>query len=67
MKNPKILLLDEATSALDSENEIIVQESLNRIMKDKTSLTIAHRISTIKDSDVIFVIENGCLVEHGTY
>jgi ABC-type multidrug transport system fused ATPase/permease subunit len=53
------LLLDEATSALDSENEKIVQESLDRIMKNKTTLVIAHRISTISDSDMIVVMEEG--------
>ncbi len=58
-KNPQILLLDEATSALDSENEKIVQESLDAIMKNKTTLVIAHRISTIKDSNLIIVMEEG--------
>ncbi len=66
-KDPQILLLDEATSALDSENEKIVQESLDRIMKNKTTLVIAHRISTIKDSDVIIVMEEGQIVESGNY
>lgn len=61
------MLLDEATSALDAENEKIVQESLNNIMKGKTSMCIAHRISTIKDSDVIYVMEDGNLMEQGTY
>lgn len=60
-------MLDEATSALDHENEKIVQEALNGLMKGKTSLCVAHRISTIKDSDQIFVIEGGKLVEQGTY
>lgn len=67
IKNPQILLLDEATSALDTENEKIVQLSLDRIMKGKTSLCIAHRISTIKDSDIIYVIEDGDLKEQGQY
>ncbi|EDK31467.1 multidrug resistance protein-like transporter family ABC domain protein (macronuclear) [Tetrahymena thermophila SB210] len=67
IKNPNVLLLDEATSALDHENEKIVQEALNSVMKGKTSLCVAHRISTIKDSDQIFVIESGKLVEQGTY
>jgi ABC-type multidrug transport system fused ATPase/permease subunit len=60
-------LLDEATSALDSENEKIVQESLDRIMKGKTTLVIAHRISTIKDSHVIVVMEEGQIVESGDF
>ena len=67
IKKPKILLLDEATSALDAENEAIVQDSLNKIMKNKTSLIIAHRISTIKDADEIFVFGSGRIVERGTY
>ena len=67
MKEPKILLLDEATSALDSENEMLVQESLNNLMKGKTTLTVAHRISTIKDSDIIYVMEDGKIVEKGNY
>ncbi|KAL4480238.1 hypothetical protein ABPG74_020754 [Tetrahymena malaccensis] len=67
IKNPNILLLDEATSALDPQNEIIVQEALDKLMKGKTSISIAHRLSTIKDSDQIFVIESGNLVEQGTY
>lgn len=67
IKKPKILLLDEATSALDTQNENIVQNSLNQIMKNKTSLIIAHRISTIKDADVILVLGAGHIIERGTY
>ncbi|KAL4455399.1 hypothetical protein ABPG74_012551 [Tetrahymena malaccensis] len=67
IKKPKIMLLDEATSALDSQNEKIVQESLNQAMKQKTSICVAHRISTIKDSDMIYVMENGNIVEQGKY
>ncbi|EAS04625.2 ABC transporter family protein (macronuclear) [Tetrahymena thermophila SB210] len=67
IKQPKIMLLDEATSALDSQNEKIVQESLNEAMKQKTSICVAHRISTIKDSDMIYVMENGNIVEQGKY
>jgi ABC-type multidrug transport system fused ATPase/permease subunit len=59
--------LDEATSALDNENEKIVQESLDNIMKGKTTLAIANRLSTIKESDIIFVIEDGIIVEQGHY
>ncbi len=61
------MLLDEATSALDSQNEKIVQESLDYIMKGKTSVAVAHRISTIKDADQIFVLNNGEIVESGSY
>ncbi|XP_069698495.1 ATP-binding cassette sub-family B member 10, mitochondrial isoform X2 [Periplaneta americana] len=67
MKNPRILLLDEATSALDAESEYLVQEALERIMKGRTVLTIAHRLSTIRNADQIAVLEQGHLVEKGTY
>ena len=67
LKKPTILLLDEATSALDADNEKVVQESLDHIMKGKTSLAIAHRISTIKDAKEILVFENGEIVEKGKY
>ena len=60
-------LFDEPTSALDSENEKIIQESLERITQGSTSITIAHRISTIKDSDRIFVFLDGKIVESGDY
>ena len=67
IKKPKVLLLDEATSALDAQNEAVVQDSLNKIMKNKTSLIIAHRISTIKDADEILVFGSGKIVERGVY
>lgn len=67
IRNPKILLLDEATSALDAQNEAVVQESLNNLMIGKTSLVIAHRISTIKDADEILVFGEGRIVERGVY
>jgi len=67
IKNPKILLLDEATSALDAQNEAIVQESLNNIMIGKTSVVIAHRISTVKDSEEILMFGDGKIVERGKY
>ena len=67
IKQPAILLLDEATSALDSQNEEIVQKSLNKIMKGHTCLTVAHRISTIKDSDEILVFREGEIIEKGSY
>ncbi len=62
-----MLLLDEATSALDSANERKVQESLDRIMKGRTAISIAHRIDTIKNSDEIDVFDHGQIVEKGTY
>ncbi|XP_057377426.1 ATP-binding cassette sub-family B member 10, mitochondrial-like [Daphnia carinata] len=67
VKNPRILLLDEATSALDSESESLVQEALERVMKDRTVLTIAHRLSTIRKASQIAVLERGRVVELGTY
>jgi len=67
LKNPTILLLDEATSALDSQNEDIVQQSLNRIMQGHTCVTVAHRLSTIKDSDEIMVFQEGQIAERGTF
>jgi ATP-binding cassette subfamily B (MDR/TAP) protein 10 len=67
LKNPKILLLDEATSALDSESEYLVQEALERLIKGRTVITIAHRLSTIQSAEKIAVIQNGEVVEQGTY
>jgi len=67
LKNPSILFLDEATSALDAQNEKSVQESLDKIMEGKTSVIVAHRISTIKDSDEILVFNDGQIIERGNY
>ena len=67
LKNPSILLLDEATSALDKESEIEVQKSIYELQKGRTSVTVAHRLSTIVNSDVIFVLEAGKIVERGTH
>ncbi|CAD8206584.1 unnamed protein product [Paramecium octaurelia] len=67
LRNSNILLLDEATSALDTTSEHLVQDSINKLMQGKTTIAIAHRISTIKDSDVIYVFENGNIVEQGNY
>lgn len=65
LKNPAILILDEATSSLDAESEQQVQLALNELMKDRTTLIIAHRLATIKEADKIFVIENGVIKESG--
>ncbi len=67
LKDPRILILDEATSALDSENEALIQAAFDKAMRGRTSLVIAHRLSTILSADVIFVIENGRVVERGTH
>ncbi|VAH48469.1 unnamed protein product [Triticum turgidum subsp. durum] len=67
LKNPKILLLDEATSALDAGSESIVQEALDRIMIGRTTVVVAHRLSTIRSVDMIAVIQQGQVVETGTH
>lgn len=67
LKNPPILILDEATSALDTESEKLVQEALFNLMKNRTSLVIAHRLSTIQKADMIYVIQNGEVVETGNH
>ena len=67
VRNPKILVLDEATSALDSISEKKIQESIENLVKDRTTLVVAHRLSTIRNADKIAVIGNGGLEEFGTY
>ena len=67
LKNPVILLLDEATSALDRDSEKEVQKNINELQKGRTSVSVAHRLSTIVDSDIIFVMESGRLIEKGTH
>ncbi|XP_019066751.1 ABC transporter B family member 21 isoform X3 [Solanum lycopersicum] len=67
MKNPKILLLDEATSALDAESERVVQMALDQIMVNRTTIIVAHRLSTIKEADIICVVKNGVIVEQGNH
>lgn len=67
LKNPPILILDEATSALDTESERLVQEALERLMADRTTVVVAHRLSTIVNSDIICVVHDGEIVERGTH
>ena len=67
LKDPRILILDEATSALDNESELLVQEALDRLMKDRTTFVIAHRLSTIQKADRILVLDKGRIVEQGTH
>jgi ATP-binding cassette subfamily B protein len=67
LKDPAILVLDEATSALDSESEHLVQEALDRLMEGRTTLVIAHRLSTVRDADRVVVLDGGRVVEEGTH
>jgi ATP-binding cassette subfamily B (MDR/TAP) protein 1 len=67
LKDPKILLLDEATSALDAESERIVQDALDRVMVGRTTVIVAHRLSTIKAADIIAVLKDGTIVEKGRH
>ncbi|KAG7971189.1 hypothetical protein I3843_07G123300 [Carya illinoinensis] len=67
IKSPKVLLLDEATSALDAESERVVQDALDRVMVNRTTVVVAHRLSTIKNADVIAVVKNGVIVEKGKH
>lgn len=67
LRNTPILLLDEATSALDAQSEVLVQEALDKLSKDHTTLVIAHRLSTVRDADTIVVMDKGRVVEQGTH
>ena len=67
LKNPPILIFDEATSALDTESEQLIQDALERRCKDRTTIIIAHRLSTVKHADTIFVLRDGEVVENGTH
>ena len=67
MKDAPILVLDEATSALDSESESLIQDALTKLMKGRTSIVVAHRLSTIASLDRIIVLDNGKIVEQGSH
>jgi ATP-binding cassette subfamily B protein len=67
IRNPRILILDEATSALDSESEKLIQEALSRLMVNRTTFVVAHRLSTIKEADQILVLDDGVIVQTGTH
>ena len=67
LKDPKLLILDEATSALDAESEHLVKEALDRLMKGRTTLVIAHRLSTVRDADRVVVIDRGTIVQSGDH
>lgn len=67
IKDPKVLLLDEATSALDAESERVVQEALDQVMVGRTTVVVAHRLSTIRGADIIAVLKNGAVAEKGRH
>jgi ATP-binding cassette subfamily B protein len=65
--NPQVLIFDEATSSLDTESERIIQNSMENILQDRTTIIIAHRLSTVRKADLIVVIDQGVIVEQGTH
>ena len=65
--DPSVLILDEATSSIDTRTEALVQEGMDRLMKGRTTFVIAHRLSTVKNSDCIMVMEQGRILERGTH
>ena len=67
LKNPSVIVLDEATSAIDTNTELLIQEALKTLIKDKTAFIVAHRLSTIRDSDRILYISNKGIAEEGTH
>ena len=67
LRDPAILVLDEATSAVDNETEAAIQRSLARVARDRTAIVIAHRLSTVRDADRIWVLEDGGIAESGTH
>ena len=67
IQNAPMLILDEATSSVDTRTENLIQQAMQRLSKGRTSFVVAHRLSTIKDSDIILVMEKGDIVESGTH
>jgi ATP-binding cassette subfamily B protein len=67
LRNPPVLLLDEATSSLDTQTEHAVQQALDELAEGRTTITIAHRLSTVRDADQIVVLDHGRIVERGTH
>jgi subfamily B ATP-binding cassette protein MsbA len=67
LRNPRILLLDEATSALDAESEVAVQEALARLRAGRTTIVVAHRLSTVRDADLVVAMADGAAVEQGSH
>ncbi len=67
LHDPRVLLLDEATAALDNESEALVQDALNRLMRGRTTLVVAHRLTTVERADSILVLDGGVIVERGTH
>jgi subfamily B ATP-binding cassette protein MsbA len=67
LKNPPILILDEATSSLDTESEKLVQDAINHVMENRTTLVIAHRLSTVRHADEIVVLQKGKIIQRGTH
>jgi len=67
LRDPEILVLDEATSHVDNETEVLIQQSLEKVTEDRTTFSIAHRLSTVRDADRILVLEDGEIVERGSH
>ena len=67
LSNPRIMILDEATSSVDTRTEVLIQEAMSAMMKNRTSFVVAHRLSTIKDADTILYMQDGDILEIGTH
>ena len=67
MADPPVLILDEATSSIDARTEMLVQQGMDRLMQGRTTFVIAHRLSTVRNSDCIMVLEHGRIIERGTH